>query len=229
MSPVGETLRTRCRNFPGLVNNTSIDWFTAWPRQALHAVASQFLAEVRRKLHYIKDILLNDTLTTCYNWLSLQNDKIPDEYRDRVVEHVVHVHLSVSKYSKEFQEKLRRVNHVTPKNYLDFISTYTKLLQEKDKSVQDQVKCPLLVAYYLSVLLRVHYSIYSSIQCQRLSSGLAKLIEAADQIKVMNEKLEVQQVAVKQKSEACDTLLVDISAKTLLLYMYNSLIQSSIY
>ena len=45
----------------------------------------------------------------------------------------------------------------------------------------------------------------------------------------MNEKLEVQQVAVKQKSEACDTLLVDISAKTLLLYMYNSLIQSSIY
>lgn len=46
MSPVGETLRTRCRNFPGLVNNTSIDWFTAWPEQALQAVASQFLAEV---------------------------------------------------------------------------------------------------------------------------------------------------------------------------------------
>lgn len=46
MSPVGETLKTRCRNFPGLVNSTSIDWFTAWPKQALHAVASQFLAEV---------------------------------------------------------------------------------------------------------------------------------------------------------------------------------------
>ena len=48
MSPIGDTLRTRCRNFPGLVNNTSIDWFTAWPRQALHAVASQFLAEVNK-------------------------------------------------------------------------------------------------------------------------------------------------------------------------------------
>ena len=47
-----------------------------------------------------------------------------------------------------------------------------------------------------------------------MSSGLTKLTEAADQIKVMNEKLEVQQVAVKQKSEACDALLVDISAKT---------------
>lgn len=47
MSPVGDTLKTRCRNFPGLVNNVSIDWFTAWPKQALQAVASQFLAEVR--------------------------------------------------------------------------------------------------------------------------------------------------------------------------------------
>ena len=47
-----------------------------------------------------------------------------------------------------------------------------------------------------------------------MSSGLTKLIEAADQIKVMNEKLEVQQVAVKQKSEACDTLLEDITTKT---------------
>lgn len=46
MSPVGDTLKNRCRNFPGLVNNTSIDWFMPWPRQALFAVASRFLEEV---------------------------------------------------------------------------------------------------------------------------------------------------------------------------------------
>lgn len=33
MSPVGEALRSRCRNFPGLVNNTVIDWFEPWPEQ----------------------------------------------------------------------------------------------------------------------------------------------------------------------------------------------------
>ena len=43
MSPVGEVLRTRCRNFPGLVNNCSIDWFMPWPEQALTAVATVFL------------------------------------------------------------------------------------------------------------------------------------------------------------------------------------------
>jgi hypothetical protein len=33
MSPVGETLRTRCRNYPGMVNNTVIDWFDPWPEE----------------------------------------------------------------------------------------------------------------------------------------------------------------------------------------------------
>ncbi len=71
---------------------------------------------------------------------------------------MVHVHLSVGKYSKEFQQKLRRVNHVTPKNYLDFISSYTRLLQVKVKFVQDQ--------------------------CHRLEGGLTKLMEASEQITV---------------------------------------------
>lgn len=47
MSPVGEVLRTRCRNFPGLVNNTVIDWFEPWPEQALRSVATVFLKVIR--------------------------------------------------------------------------------------------------------------------------------------------------------------------------------------
>ena len=49
MSPTGQQLQIRCRNFPGLVNNTTIDWFQPWPEQALYAVASVFLAEVGRR------------------------------------------------------------------------------------------------------------------------------------------------------------------------------------
>uniref|UniRef100_H2ZL82 Uncharacterized protein n=1 Tax=Ciona savignyi TaxID=51511 RepID=H2ZL82_CIOSA len=45
MSPVGDQLRVRCRNFPGMVNNTVIDWFMPWPEQALFAVATSFLGE----------------------------------------------------------------------------------------------------------------------------------------------------------------------------------------
>lgn len=46
MSPAGSQLRVRCRNFPGLVSNTSINWFFPWPEEALTAVANYFLINV---------------------------------------------------------------------------------------------------------------------------------------------------------------------------------------
>lgn len=39
MSPVGSNFRARCRMFPSLVNCCTIDWFTAWPREALLSVS----------------------------------------------------------------------------------------------------------------------------------------------------------------------------------------------
>ena len=46
MSPAGSTLRLRCRNFPGLISNTSIDWFFAWPEEALVSVCDFYLKDI---------------------------------------------------------------------------------------------------------------------------------------------------------------------------------------
>jgi dynein heavy chain len=35
MSPAGDSLRIRCRNFPGMVSSTSIDWFFNWPEEVI--------------------------------------------------------------------------------------------------------------------------------------------------------------------------------------------------
>uniref|UniRef100_A0A8C9J6D4 Dynein axonemal heavy chain 10 n=1 Tax=Panthera tigris altaica TaxID=74533 RepID=A0A8C9J6D4_PANTA len=161
MSPVGDTLRTRCRNFPGLVNNTGIDWFMPWPPQALHAVAKSFLGT---------------------------NPMIPVENIDGVVEHVVLVHESVGEFSKRFLQKLRRSNYVTPKNYLDFINTYSKLLDEK-------TQCNIA-------------------QCKRLEGGLDKLKEATIQLDELNQKLAEQKVVLAEKSAACEALLEEIATNT---------------
>lgn len=45
-SPLGDSFRNRIRNFPSLVNCTSIDWFSEWPKDALESVAVRFLGEV---------------------------------------------------------------------------------------------------------------------------------------------------------------------------------------
>lgn len=46
-SPIGDTFRNRCRDFPSLINCTTIDWFSAWPKDALESVAQRFLGEVQ--------------------------------------------------------------------------------------------------------------------------------------------------------------------------------------
>lgn len=101
MSPSGDSLRNRCRSFPGLVGSTSIDWVFPWPDQALFAVANTFLSE---------------------------HPSIPELYKEVIATHVVHVHSSLVYYSAQFLLKLRRKNFVTPKHYLDFINTYLKLI-----------------------------------------------------------------------------------------------------
>lgn len=60
--------------------------------------------------------------------------------------HMVHVHKSVGRYTADFLTILRRRNYVTPKDYLDFINTFLRLLIEKRD--------------------------YINAQCDRLSGGL---------------------------------------------------------
>lgn len=46
MSPIGEAFRNRLRQYPALVNCTTIDWFREWPKEALLEVANRYIASV---------------------------------------------------------------------------------------------------------------------------------------------------------------------------------------
>ena len=76
-----------------------------------------------------------------------QNPLVPRSKREEIISHIVLVHQSVGVHSKRFQQQLRRHNYVTPKNYLDYITTYLKLLDEKDNFIQS-----LVGSYRLSLL-----------------------------------------------------------------------------
>ena len=43
MSPIGDAFRNRLRQYPALINCTTIDWFHEWPREALLEVGNKFL------------------------------------------------------------------------------------------------------------------------------------------------------------------------------------------
>eukprot|EP00392_Amoebophrya_sp_AT5.2_P015196 g15395.t1 len=102
MSPAGSQLRTRCRNFPGMVSCCTIDWFFSWPEEALLAVAEFFLGPV----------------------------ELPAENREMIAKTISYVHTSVTtSYSPEFEAKFKRRNFATPKNYLDYLANYAEFLE----------------------------------------------------------------------------------------------------
>lgn len=81
---------------------------------------------------------MNEFNLCFYLFSTGENPIIPEGNSAEVVAHVCMVHSSVEDYSKLFLQKVRRSNFVTPKNYLDFINTYSNLLKEKDKYVQGE-------------------------------------------------------------------------------------------
>ena len=160
MSPAGDTLRIRCRSFPGMVSNTVIDWYFPWPMEALEAVATYFL----------------------------QEEKLPDEHRTNVIQHMVIVHQSMMEQMDQFLIELRRHMYVTPKNFLDYISNYRSGMKAARKE--------------------------NARQTTRLSGGLAKLVEAADAVGVLSAELKVKKVVVDAKTIDCQAMIKEIQEKT---------------
>lgn len=104
MSPVGDTLRIRCRKFPSLVNCCTLDWFSRWPEEALLFVSRAFL----------------------------KNLELPsEEVRSNLAEMCMIIHTSVESISEQFFNELRRRVYTTPKSYLDLISLYLNTLDKK--------------------------------------------------------------------------------------------------
>lgn len=96
--------RYRCRQFPSLINCTTIDWFMPWPDEALLSVANRFLGE---------------------------EDIGTDDVRNAVAAMCVHIHQSIAQHSVRFYEELQRQVYTTPKSYLDLINLYLSVLSEK--------------------------------------------------------------------------------------------------
>jgi dynein heavy chain len=108
MSPVGDTLRIRCRQFPSLVNCCTLDWFSKWPAEALLYVSQQKLIEM----------------------------ELPSEdIRDELAKMCMLIHTSVEETSEQYYDELRRRVYTTPKSYLDLISLYINTLDRKRKEV----------------------------------------------------------------------------------------------
>uniref|UniRef100_A0A8C4E4W3 AAA+ ATPase domain-containing protein n=1 Tax=Dicentrarchus labrax TaxID=13489 RepID=A0A8C4E4W3_DICLA len=109
MSPIGDAFRNRLRMFPSLINCCTIDWFHAWPKDALEMVAYKFLEDVEMEI-----------FPAAQQW---------------VVEMCKTFQTSVRDMSQRYFSRLRRHNYVTPTSYLELILTFKALLNSKRNEV----------------------------------------------------------------------------------------------
>jgi dynein heavy chain len=216
MSPSGETLRVRCRNFPGNVTMCvstfsvvfqSLSFILFFLYRLLFGCVSLvsntcvfffffffFLELINTNA---KGLVSATVIDWFFPWPAdalmrvgeffLEEESIPEEDRANVVEHMVHVHTTVLDTATQFREELRRYYYITPKNYLDFISNYRLQLKDNREKLSSQSK--------------------------RLEGGLTKLVEAAEAVDRMQVDLKAKKVIVDQKTVICESMIKDITKK----------------
>ena len=62
-----------------------------------------------------------------------------EEIKEKCVEMVQYYHSSTSKWAKKFLNQLKRNYYVTPTSYIELITTFKKLLNDKRKEVQADI------------------------------------------------------------------------------------------
>ncbi|XP_035980517.1 dynein heavy chain 1, axonemal isoform X4 [Fundulus heteroclitus] len=102
MSPIGEAFRARLRQFPSLVKCCTIDWFDAWPEEALQAVAESFIN-------------------------GLPEPEVSPMTKKALTLACVKIHKLVARKSEQFQKELSRHNYITPKSYTELLKVLTDL------------------------------------------------------------------------------------------------------
>ncbi|PNF33907.1 hypothetical protein B7P43_G06493 [Cryptotermes secundus] len=107
MSPIGDGFQNHIRRFPAIVSCCTIDWFQAWPDDALLAVSTHFFADV----------------------------ELTEKERDACITMCQEFHTSTQELSVEFFKRLGRYNYVTPMSYLELINTFKDLLSKKRQEV----------------------------------------------------------------------------------------------
>ncbi|XP_050432703.1 dynein axonemal heavy chain 7-like isoform X2 [Adelges cooleyi] len=106
-SPIGDGFRNRIRKFPSLVQCCTIDWFQAWPADALLAVATQFLGVI----------------------------ELSDHERSVCISMCQTFHTSIQILSLEFEIRAKRKTYVTPTSFLELISTFKDILEKKRQEI----------------------------------------------------------------------------------------------
>jgi len=110
MSPIGQRFRDYTRNFPALINNSAIDWFMAWPEEALIEVAQKYISRI----------------------------DIDEAFKALLAQQCGYSFAQANIFALRMESELRRIFYVTPTNFIELLKGYEKILVSKRTEIGTQ-------------------------------------------------------------------------------------------
>ena len=192
MNPVGNTLRVRCRNFPGLVSSCVIDWFSAWNDDALRSVARYALeTSDHQKLEIVESSVFASGDDPQGENILNNKERLADlkkKLLNNIIETCIMFHNHTVNLSETYWTRIRRRNFVTPRNFVDFLTIYLSLLQKLRQECDGDIN--------------------------RFSQGLQKLSQAESEVTELQTTLNEQSVILEEKTKACNEMVAAIEKQS---------------
>ncbi|ETN11506.1 hypothetical protein PPTG_10373 [Phytophthora nicotianae INRA-310] len=193
MNPLGETFRARVRQFPALINCTTIDYFDEWPKNALEYVADFYLSQ--------EDTQAQPRSGPGTRRASTRDFLSSSMIRSAVTALCVEAHVSVTASLPTFLTKYRCRVYITSQHYLDLISLFRRI--HREKKAQLETKLQRLMAGV--VKLEETNSLVSTLQEELLVLQpvlVSKTMEAEELLhQVAIDQAEAEQVAERVRSD----------------------------
>lgn len=179
LSPIGEAFRRMLRMFPALVNCTTLDWFTSWPKDALRSVANHFLGA----------------------------EDMDDRIKQGVLEVCVDMQERVGAMSETFLAETGRFFYVTPTSYLELINIFKKLLAKQRSEVTEmKLRYDNGLEKILSTESQVDGMQKNLVALQpKLKQATIDTDALLDKIKVDREEANKVEAVVNTEREVCNS------------------------
>ena len=187
MSPIGDAFRSRIRLFPSLISCCTIDWFTAWPEDALEMVARKFLEDIE-----IDPLIKKESISMCK-----------------------YFHEFIRVMSEKYLNQLDRHNYVTPTSYLELIMTFKNLLIQKRNEIslmKNRYTGGLEKLAFAATQVAVMQK-----QLQELQPQLVKTSEETEKLMIKIESETVEVEAKKELVSADEAVMNEAAAASQLI------------
>jgi dynein heavy chain len=172
-SPVGEGFRSRCRQFPSLINCATIDWYDPWPKEALANVANRAYGESA------EDLGLRPLAEQLSDMSSV-------------------IHVSAAKAADDMFESLRRKTYTTPTSFLELMNIFLELFKKLRDKTGQKLQRYTIGAQKMSETRAVVETLQT--QIVEMQPVLKK---ASEDTAVLMEQVKVDQVEAAKVEEVC--------------------------